>query len=98
MTKDNDHLHNLYSSKLHPLSSNETRNRGFTYRYQLDVIAKLKIKEDWSMKYVTEDLCKFRGVDASTGEKLFFQVDNGLLYSYFSGFLGVIPSFPRSIF
>ena len=67
----------LINSKLSLLSTNETRNRGFTHRYQFSVISKLTIKEDWSMKYVTEDLCKFRGVNASTGEKLFFQVDNG---------------------
>ena len=67
----------VYESKLTVLSTNETMNRGFTHRYQLYVIANLNIKDECAKKYVSEDLCKFRGVNASSGEKLFFQVDNG---------------------
>ena len=50
---------------------------GFTHGFKFDIIVNLKIKEECARTYIIDDLCKFRGIYAKTGERLFFQVDDG---------------------
>ena len=66
----------VFPSKLNFLSSNETKTRGFTHKFQIFIITKLSIKES-NTKDMMDDLCRFRGITASTGENLYFQVENG---------------------
>ena len=67
----------VLKSKLEPLSSNETRNRGFTHRYRIKLIVNLSVNKNDAKEYIEKDLCRFRGTTLSSGERLYFQIEYG---------------------
>ena len=77
MLDSNNQKFKVLHSKLEPLSINETRNRGFTHRFRMDVIVQFSVNQCNVKAYIESDLCRFRGITLKSGERLYFQIDTG---------------------
>ena len=73
----------VIKSKLELLSSNETRTRGFTHRFRMNIFGNFSVNRNHAKDYVENDLCRFRGITLISGERLYFQIDKGWSVLFF---------------